>query len=157
MQLFIIRHAVAVPRSKERKDASRPLTERGRRQWRRAVRGLERLGLRFDRVYHSSWRRAVETAEALSNLIDGESVATDRLAQSPTPALLRELVGARVALVGHQPWLGELIELLVAGGSGGGTWLELDKGGLAWLEGEPRPHRMVLRALLPPKVLRAVR
>jgi len=157
MQLLIIRHAAAVARSKDVADASRPLTERGRRQWKRAVRGLVRLGVRLDRVYHSPWLRAVETADALIDRIDAESVVTRRLAGSPTPALLRGLAGDRVAVVGHQPWLGELVGLLVLGSRERGAWLELDKGGVAWLEGEPLPHRMVLRALVSPKMLRATR
>jgi phosphohistidine phosphatase len=157
MQLFVVRHAVAVPRSGKIDEAARPLTEQGRRQWRRAVRGFERLGVGLDRVYHSPWLRAVETADMLVGRIGGEQVATDRLAEAPAPALLRELKGERAAVVGHQPWLGELVGLLALGRADSGAWLELGKGGIAWLEGEPRPGKMVLRALLPPKVLRGLR
>lgn len=157
MQLLVIRHAAAVPRAKGTPDASRPLTERGRRQWTRAVRGLVRLGVRLNRVYHSPWLRAVETADALIECIDAESVVTRRLVESPTPALLRDLAGDRVAVIGHQPWLGELVGLLIFGTREHSKWLELGKGGIAWLEGEPMPHRMVLRALLSPKMLRTMR
>jgi phosphohistidine phosphatase len=157
MQVFVVRHAVAVPRSGQFDEAARPLTEQGRRQWRRAVRGFERLGNRLERVYHSPWLRAVETAEMLADRLGAERVATNRLAEAPSPALLRELEGECAAVVGHQPWLGELVALLVLGHADAGAWLELGKGGIAWLEGEPRPGKMVLRALFPPKVLRALR
>ena len=157
MQLFVIRHAAAIPRSRKIDDASRPLTDRGRRQWRQAVRGLRRLGVRFDRVYHSPSLRAVETANAVVDNMDCESVVTRRLAEPVAPALIRELKGKCLAVVGHQPWLGELVGLLVKGSRDSGTWLTLEKGAVAWLEGEPRPGRMVLRAVLSPKVLRALR
>jgi phosphohistidine phosphatase len=157
MRLFVIRHAEAVPRSSEIDDASRPLTEQGRRRWRRAVRGFARLGVKPERVYHSPWLRAVATAEELIATVESEPVATRRLAEAPSPALLRELKGECVAVVGHQPWLGELVELLVLGRASSGAWLELGKGAIVWLEGEARPGEMVVRAVLPPKVLRALR
>jgi phosphohistidine phosphatase len=157
MHLYVIRHAEAVPRSSDIDDASRPLTEKGRRQWRRAARGFERLGIRPERVVHSPWLRAVQTAEELGERVDGERVATRRIAEAPSTALLRELNGECVAVVGHQPWLGELVALLVLGGEDSGAWLALGKGAIVWLEGEPRPGKMVLRAVLPPKVLRALR
>jgi phosphohistidine phosphatase len=157
MQLFVVRHAIAVPRSGEIDEAARPLTVQGRRQWRRAVRGLQRLQIRPDRVYHSPWLRAAETADMLVDGVGGELVVTRRLAEEPGPALVRQLKGESVAVVGHQPWLGELIGLLVLGHADWGGRLVLGKGGVAWLEGEPRPGKMLLRALLPPKVLRASR
>ncbi len=83
MQLFLIRHAPAVARSPRIPDATRPLTREGRKQWKRAVRGLERLGLMFDRLYHSPWLRAVETADALAHLAVGETVVTSELARRP--------------------------------------------------------------------------
>jgi phosphohistidine phosphatase len=157
MHLFVIRHAEAVPRSSEIDDSSRPLTDQGRRRWRRAVRGFERLGMKPERVYHSPWVRAVATAEELVDRVGGKRVATRRLAEAPKPELLRELKGDCVAVVGHQPWLGELVERLVLGRAGSGAWLELGKGAIVWLEGEPRPGEMALRAVFPPKVLRALR
>jgi len=156
MELFVIRHAIAVPRSPDLDDAARPLTPRGRARWERSVTGLERLGVRFDRLLHSPWRRAVETAEIARPLVDGACVASARLAMPPTQALLDELVGARVALVGHEPWLGELLALLIVGTIDAGARLELRKGGVAWLAGDPRPGAARVHAILPPKVLRAV-
>ena len=128
MQLFVIRHATAVPHGSRTPDAARPLTSRGRRRWKRAVCGLERLGIAFDRLYHSPWLRAVETADALADLVHGETVVTRELACRPTPALLEHLEGHRIALVGHQPWLGELVGLLVFGDARDGARLTLRRG-----------------------------
>lgn len=156
MQLFVIRHATAVPRGGRAPDAERRLTPKGRRRWARAVRGLERLGTTFDRLYHSPWRRAVETADALADLVDGETVATRGLAREPTAALVAQLEGERVALVGHQPWLGELVGILVFGEAREGARFDLKKGAVVWLEGDPRAGGMMIRAVLPPRVLRAL-
>jgi phosphohistidine phosphatase len=156
MELFVIRHAPAVPRSARIEDAKRPLTNEGRRRWRRAVRGLDRLGVRFDRVYHSPWFRAVETVDALADLVVEETVVTKELAKRPTVALLRALRGERIAVVGHQPWLGELVGMLAFGRLEDGAQFGLGKGAIVWLDGDPRPRGMVVRALLPPKVLRSL-
>jgi phosphohistidine phosphatase len=156
MDLFVIRHAPAVPRSERIEDARRPLTDKGRRRWSRAVRGLDRLGVRFDRVYHSPWFRAVETAEALVDLVTIETVVTKELAKRPTAGLLRALSGKRIAVVGHQPWLGELVGMLALGRLEDGVQFELRKGAIVRLEGDSRPRGMVVRAVLPPNVLRAL-
>jgi phosphohistidine phosphatase len=156
VEIFVIRHAIAVPRSPDLDDAARPLTPRGRARWEKAVAGLERLGVRFDLLVHSPWRRAVETARVARRLVDGETVASALLATSPTERLLDEIVGERVALVGHEPWLGELLSLLIVGTTRAGPRLELRKGGVAWLSGDPRPGAASVRAILPPQVLRAL-
>lgn len=110
----------------------------------------------FDRLYHSPWLRALETAEALVDLVDGETVVTKELTRKPTPTLLAELEGERVAVVGHQPWLGELVGLLAFGEPREGERLVLKKGAVVLLEGKPRPRGMMIHAVLPPRVLRAV-
>ena len=154
MQLFLIRHAAAVPRSAKLADADRPLTARGKKRWERAVRGLEALGVSFERLYHSPWLRSVETAQGLAALVEGESLVAPELARRPTSALLDRLDAERVALVGHQPWLGELAGLLLAGDPHAGVMLELKKGSVAWLEGDARAGGMKLVALIPPRLLR---
>ena len=137
MELFVIRHAAAEPRSVRIEDARRPLTNDGRRRWLRAVRGLARLEVRFNRVYHSPWLRAVETVDALADLVD-ETVVTKELAKRPAVALLRALRGERIAVVGHQPWLGELVGVLAFGRLKEGAQFDLKKGAIVWLQGDPR-------------------
>ena len=157
MELFLIRHGIAAPGSAFRTDAERPLTPQGRERFAQAVMGLQRLGVRLDRLYHSPWLRAVETAALLRPVLDGEAVSSAALARPPSQALLQEIVGARVALVGHQPWLGELLAWLLTGDQADGSEFAFKRGGIAWLEGRPKPGRMALRAFLPPKVLQELR
>jgi phosphohistidine phosphatase len=156
MELFVIRHAIAVPGSMRLADADRPLSPQGRERFSQAVLGLQRLKVRFDRLYHSPWLRAVETAELLAPVLDGKAVGSAALAQAPSQDLLEALVGERVALVGHEPWMGELVVWLTTGALPDGSVFAFKRGGVAWLEGQPKPGHMVLQAFLPPKVLRVL-
>lgn len=151
MELYVVRHAIAEERTIDRPDEGRRLTTGGRSRFKHVVRGLERLNVRFDTLLHSPWLRAVETADLLESLCVGSRQATDRLAEPPDDALLGELEGDRVALVGHEPWMSELVVLLTSGAQA--DWgLAFKKGGVAWLRGTPEAGGMVLRALIPPKV-----
>ena len=89
-------------------------------------------------------------------VLDGEMVSHAALARPPSKALLKDIAGERVALVGHQPWMGELLAWLVTGGQADARGFAFKRGGVAWLEGQPKPGRMALRAFLPPKVLRTL-
>jgi phosphohistidine phosphatase len=156
MELFVIRHAIAVPGSMLLADADRPLSPKGRMRFSQAVMGLQRLKIRFDRLYHSPWLRAVEPAELLAPVLAGKAVDSPALARAPSQELLETLIGERVALVGHEPWMGELVAWLTTGALSDGSAFAFKRGGVAWLEGPLQPGQMVLQAFLPPKVLRTL-
>jgi phosphohistidine phosphatase len=156
VELFLIRHAEAEARKRGARDEARSLSTDGRRRWKQAVRGLASLETTFDRVYHSPSLRAVETAERLRRLVRHETVVTSALSRRPTRALLAELEGERVAVVGHHPWLEELAGILIFGDARRGARFTLCEGTIMHLEGAPRRGGMILRALLPQKVLRAL-
>src|SRR5687767_7966427 len=119
MELLVVRHGIAVDREEgadEAADAARPLTKRGIRRFRRSVRGLDRLGIIVDHILHSPKRRAVETAQLLAPLLahDDAFHMTPLLAASPRAELLSQISAfgdARVAVVGHEPYLSGLISL----------------------------------------------
>ena len=163
MDVFIVRHAIAEPRDPGISDEARALTPRGTRRFARAVEGLRRLNVRFDAIHHSPWRRALQTAELMVPLLDkaGETIVAPALAAPPGPELLLSLDGGRVALVGHEPWLSELLTLLLFDhgslAADEHAPFVLKKGGVAWLEGDAKPGAMKLRALLQPRVLRRLR
>jgi phosphohistidine phosphatase len=159
VNLYLIRHGVAEVRRSDEPDASRPLTEEGRVRFIRAVKGMKRLGIRFDQVLYSPLVRAAETATLLEPIIEGESEETALLARAPTKQLLELPRGDHVALVGHEPWLGELLAMLCVKEpviAAPAMPVPLKKGGVAMLEGECIPGGMILRGLLPPRVLRKV-
>ena len=157
MELLVVRHGIAEDSAPSGRDADRALTRDGRQGMAAEVRGLLRLQLRVERVLHSPWRRARETAELLEPLLEHGGARIEpceHLAAPPERALLAALRGERLAVVGHEPWLTELVAWLATGARRAASGLELKKGGVAWLEGEPRPGAMVLRALLTPRALR---
>ena len=158
MDLYLVRHAPAEPRAAGNgaSDAGRALTREGRRKFRGVRAGLERLGVRFDRVLHSPLLRAVETAELLMPLVDGPSSSEPSLATAPSEALLARLAGDRLAVVGHQPWLGDLLAWLTLGDPSLGHAFEWKKGGVAALTGDPQPGGMHLVGFLAPGVLRRI-
>jgi len=161
MNLWIIRHAIAEDASPSGEDARRALTQEGRERFARGVRGLARIGARFDLVLHSPLLRAQETADLLDPVCDGETAVTAALARPPDDELLAEMKGETVALVGHEPWLSQTAAWLVFGwkvyeDDPTTTLIELKKGAAAHLVGEPRPGGMRLAALYPPAALRAL-
>jgi phosphohistidine phosphatase len=165
MDLFVIRHAVAEDAEPGQEDSARKLTSDGKRKFRRAVQGLRELDWCFDRILTSPWARALETAELLGPLTDGPTIATDLLTDKPRPelfALIAETTAQprkqhATAVVGHEPWLSELVGWLTFGDPHHGEALDIKKGGVIWLEGNAVPGGMMLRAMLPPKLLRAMR
>jgi phosphohistidine phosphatase len=154
--LLLVRHAISAPAAPGESDAARTLTAEGRTAFRACVRGLDVLGLKFERILHSPLLRAQETAELLLPLLEsgGETVVTPALAEPPTEGLLSAVRGERVALVGHEPWMSELCAWLATGWPDDSPALRFKKGGVAWLRGPVEPGRMALRAFLPPSVLR---
>lgn len=138
MRLVIIRHAVAVERGAPGiADDDRPLTPEGEKKFKKAARGLARIGPRPGAILSSPLPRAFRTAEIAA-------AAWGRLTPEKTPALvggsLADLAAAlapygaeaTVALVGHEPHLsGLLAELL---GSRSAENLVFRKGGAALVE-----------------------
>lgn len=119
--LYLIRHAVAAERGEAYPDdAARPLTRDGARRWQRAVEGLDELGVELDLVLTSPLVRARQTAEILSTGLKGRpplgelpALAPDRPPRAVPGALARYSAQHAIALVGHEPGLGELCALLL--------------------------------------------
>ncbi|APD10571.1 MULTISPECIES: SixA phosphatase family protein [Thermus] len=164
MELFLVRHALALPPQGEGEgaDDERPLAPKGVRRFRQVVRGLKALGVSLDLILTSPKRRALETASLLAEGLGGEVRLTPHLLGPPGQALLEALPReGRVALVGHEPFLSALLVQLLLGDLLGASVeeavserLAFKKGGVAWLEGEARPGGLALKAFLPPKVFR---
>lgn len=159
MELFVIRHAIAADAAPGQDDEQRELTPEGVRKLRGVVRGLRALDISFDHLLTSPWLRAAHTAKLLEPLSEAPPRTTELLCRPPSAELLA-LIAERagdVAVVGHEPWLGELVAWLAFGDMRRGEALVIKKAGLVWLEGSAVPGGMRLRALVPPKLLRAAR
>jgi phosphohistidine phosphatase len=152
MQLFVIRHGIAEDAEPGQDDAQRALTKDGKKKQRAVARGMRELGWKLDAVITSPWRRAVQTAALVAKR---DPIVTALLTQSPRSDLLGLInhAGERVGVVGHEPWLGELVAWLVFGDTRHGDVFEIKKSAVVLLEGEGVPGGMTLHALLPPRVL----
>ena len=159
MQLFVVRHAIAEEGEPGQADADRELTREGRKKMKQVAKGLRALDIRFSRILTSPWARATTTAELLTSLSDAEPTPTELLTKKPSAELLTVLAegGDNTAVVGHEPWLGELVGWLSFGDMRHGEALDLKKGGVVWLDGHIVPGGMKLLALLPPKITREAR
>ena len=120
MDVYLIQHAEAI--SKE-EDASRPLSDDGRKTVANVGTHLARLGVSFDRVFHSGKLRAQQTAEILGaslNVSAAESHAgLDPMDPvEPVRRWLRKEADRglkSIAVVGHLPFLDKLSSVLVTG------------------------------------------
>jgi phosphohistidine phosphatase len=164
-RLLLIRHAIAEDRGDfartGRNDGDRPLTERGRRRMGLAARGLRELTGEIDLLTTSPLIRAAETADIISEEFGGMAVEEiELLAMGPADAFLswyRTVADTGlVALVGHEPYLGEWASWLLAGPSA--DFMVFKKGGACLLEFPDviDPGRAVLRWHLAPSHLRAI-
>ena len=119
MHLLIVRHAIAVPQGTAGvDDHDRPLTDDGRKKFRRVARGLARLVRRPDALLTSPHLRAQQTAELLaSSWKDISPEPEEALASGDFAGLEARLATYRpeqfVAIVGHEPHLSGLLAHLV--------------------------------------------
>ena len=162
-ELYLVRHAIAAERGSEwPDDTKRPLTERGVSRFKEAVKGLRHLDVTVDEIFTSPLVRARQTAELLAAGLDGKPPVKvlDALAPGHSfTALMSQLAKVakrrRVALVGHEPDLGELAAHLI----GAGRALAFKKGGVCRIDiGSLAAKRAgSLIWFFPPTVLRQVR
>ena len=121
VELYLVRHAIAAERGPEwPDDARRPLTERGIQRFREEVAGLRTLDVAIQEVISSPLVRAKQTADLLAAGLDGKPVVRILKAlepgHSPTTVISQVARLARrskIAIVGHEPDLGELAAHLV--------------------------------------------
>lgn len=152
MTLYFVRHGKAED-ANGGSDAARRLTKGGEARLRDAAALWRRVNLRPDLVLTSPLVRAVQTARILADGLDLKEspVEDERLAPGASWARIAQALGdhgspRRVALVGHQPDLGEAVELLT------GATARLRPGGVACVEfpGTAEPHTGELAWLLDP-------
>ena len=143
MDLFILRHGIAVEHGAHGyKEPDRPLTAKGERKLWQVAEAMEALKLSFDLIVSSPYTRARQTAEIVAEAFN----ARRKLEFSDTllpGGSVKELLGFinhyqpepdSVLLVGHEPYLSELISLLASGETA--MLLNFKKGGLCKLSAE---------------------
>ncbi|MGL5080557.1 MAG: phosphohistidine phosphatase SixA [Microcoleaceae cyanobacterium] len=121
--LYLIRHGIAAEQELHNSDEERPLTKEGDRKTRKIAERLLELELQFEVILTSPLVRARQTAEILQ--ISGLSSQIEEFpALAPGGDITlwlnwynnwRLTSGKSVALIGHQPDLGNWAEILVWG------------------------------------------
>jgi len=116
MQLYVVRHGIAVDSGAGDPDEWRPLTEKGRRRFQKTARAFGNLGRKLDLILTSPLVRAVQTAEILARALRQDEVGVLEELRSEVPpaklfgALSQQVEdGEGVALVGHDPQMTKLV------------------------------------------------
>ena len=162
LELYLVRHGVAAERGPDYPDDSkRPLTSKGMTALKREAKALNALGIGFDLIITSPLTRTRQTAEILAEHLEGKPtvIQSDALAPAGTPAAVMQEIArharkARLALVGHEPNIGELAARLI----GARSPMEFKKGAICRIDFDVLPPKALgqLRWFMPPRVLRNV-
>jgi phosphohistidine phosphatase len=162
-ELHFVRHGLAEDRGDAwPDDAKRPLTDEGMSRMRKSVRGLAGLGVTIDIVLTSPLVRARQTAEILAaglaprpSIVTVESLAPEGTYAAVIADLEKHARKPRIALVGHEPMIGELAARLI----GSRHPIEFKKGAVCRIDVEILPPAGPgdIRWLLTPKIMRALK
>jgi phosphohistidine phosphatase len=161
IHLYLVRHAIAEERGDAwPDDTKRPLSEEGRVKMAKQVSGLDSLEVRIDEILTSPLVRTKQTAEILAQGLSSRPRITDFPALAPGHPAKEALTAlkdfakrSRLALVGHEPGLGDLMAALI----GARHPITFKKGGVSLVKVDrlpPDPGSGALYWFLTPKVLR---
>jgi phosphohistidine phosphatase len=161
MNLYILRHGLAVEPGSDgfNKDSERPLTPKGERKLWKIAQALEALDVSFDWILSSPYVRARQTADIIAEGLGLRKriELSESLTPSGSAKKLLEQIRHRqpppedILLVGHEPYLSDLIALLISGSTG--IAVTMRKGGLCKLTAEALEYDQcaALEWLLTPK------
>ena len=160
LELYLVRHAIAADRGDEYPDDSkRPLTSEGMSRFKKEAKALDGLGMSVALILTSPLVRTRQTADILAESLEGKPpvVNTDSLAPAGTaPSVMQDLnrhaKKGRIALVGHEPNIGELAARLI----GARTPLGFKKGAVCRIDFDVLPPKGTgtLIWFVPPRMLR---
>jgi len=162
-ELYLIRHGLAAERGENYPDDSkRPLTSRGIQRLKQEGKALVALDVVIDVILTSPLVRTRQTAETLAASFREAPPIVNAPGLAPTGthnSIMEELAKQshrrkRIALVGHEPSIGELAARLL----GLRKALEFKKGAIARIDvtALPMAGPGQLRWFLPPRILRKI-
>lgn len=138
LELYLIRHGVAAERGEEYPDDSkRPLTSDGIDRLKKEAKALDALDVSFEQILCSPLVRTRQTADIFADVMKSKPpvAAIDALTPAGSPAAVIQHLGkymrkASIALVGHEPNMGELAAHLI----GAKVPLPFKKGAIARID-----------------------
>jgi phosphohistidine phosphatase len=162
MNLYIVRHAIAVQRGTPdyEDDSQRPLTDKGRKKMKKIVQGLRQFDTRLNTILSSPYVRARDTAKILADefklenqLYFSENLVPPGNFEALVDEIQEKYDVENLALVGHEPMLSQLISWLTTGHTD--MELNLKKGGVCYLSSDNlyQDHRAALEWLLTPALI----
>ena len=121
IELYLVRHAIAAERGEAfPDDRLRPLTREGIARFKREVEGLDALRVTVEEVLTSPLTRTRQTADILAAALPGKPPVTEFPALAPEGSIAAVINGLGafsrrkgLALVGHEPSIGELAARLI--------------------------------------------
>jgi phosphohistidine phosphatase len=157
MDLFLMRHAVAVARAVGVDDFQRPLTKEGQRDQRLVARTLFPLLWPLDHLFSSPLLRARQTADIVAEILGfpGEVEETTVLGEDCTvEGMLKLLHGsprqARILCVGHEPNMSRLSAVFLDGEGRSAVAFQPGSTIALTFVGHASPGRGILRFFLRP-------
>jgi phosphohistidine phosphatase len=155
MRLYLVQHGEARPKEE---DPARPLTDQGRGDVARVADVARRAGVEVAQIRHSGKLRAEETAAILGEHLApaGGVVSMPGLAPRDDVGRVAELLNREtrpLMLVGHQPFMGRLAGLLLAGDPERAV-VNFQMGGIVCLEREASTRQWAVCWAVTPDLIR---
>ena len=161
-ELYLIRHGVAAERGENYPDdTKRPLTSEGAHKLRKEAKALVALDITFDVILTSPLVRTRQTAELVAAafrnpppIVAMASLAPGAAQGSIIEELSKQHRRHRIALVGHEPGIGELAGRLI----GSRRPLDFKKGAICRIDVAALPPAGpgLLRWFLTPRIMRKI-
>jgi len=161
MNLYIMRHAIAVESTENCEDSQRILTKSGVEKLIRIGEKIKKKGLGFDYIFSSPYIRAYQTAETVAKILNidhSKIIASQNLTPLGYSDYLIDEINAigfceNVLIIGHEPLLSQLIGTLLIGDST--MNIQLKKAGMCHLSIKELIHGRCAKliSLLTPKQL----
>lgn len=163
MQLFILRHAIAIPRGTPGYPTDdRPLTEDGIAKFTECAKAINLIAGRFDVIISSPLVRALHTAKILAehSSYSKDVIVTEHLLPGSPQRIFFNFLSKynsneKVCIVGHEPHLGFIASKLIGQDE---SVIELKKGAICRIDIDKlppeKPGRLVW--LMQPKQLRLI-
>jgi phosphohistidine phosphatase len=164
MDLFVLRHGEAgktIPSGGS--DSKRPLTAAGEREMIVISKALRKMGVRFDAILTSPLKRARQTADIVAKEFKAQKEIRQLRELSPEgnkTALYQNLSsfkeGTSILLVGHNPYLSEMVSEVVTDEKH--VRIDLKKGGIVRIRVMAIAPKIKgeLRWLITPRLLRLI-